>query len=267
MVIGDDNPLKRIARPWVSWGLMAVMIAVFACELADPTVIDRFLFDPAALRQAPFAPATLTSLLSHALLHAGWLHLGGNLLMLFVFGDNIEDAFGHARFLVVCALSAISGALLQALSGTPALVGASGGIAGLMGAYLLIFPRAKFYVLAFGRLPVLVPASWFVGFWIASNLAAAAIDPRSDAGVAWFAHIGGFAMGMLLAVVARPADVALFQPAAPAAAEGWSWFRRIAYDFTPTAAVAGVAATPDEKPAAFGKAVVLILVLLSLALF
>ena len=146
------------------------------------------------------------------------------------------------------------------------LAGASGGVAGLMGAYLLIWPRAKLYMLALGRVPVLVPASWFVGFWIATNLGAAALDPRQQSGVAWFAHIGGFAMGIALVLMIRPADVALFQPAAPAGAEGWSWFRRIAWDFAPTPAAHGAERTPDERSAAWGKAALLVFLLLSLAL-
>ena len=265
MLIGDDNPRRRIARPWACWGLAAALVGAFAAQLGGPELERLLLFDPALLRARPTDPAVLLTLLGHAFLHGGLLHLAGNLVALLVFGDNIEDAFGPLRFLVIFAACALAGALLHAAIDTVPLAGASGGIAGLMGAYLLIWPRAKLYLLAFGRLPVLVPASWFVGFWIAMNIVSAALDPLGEEGVAWFAHIGGFAMGMVLALTLRPADVALFQPAAPATAQGWSWFRRLAWDFAPAPAT-GTQGTPDEKPAAFGKAVLFVVLLLSLAL-
>lgn len=265
MLIGDDNPLRRIGRPWATWALAAALVVGFVAQSNAP-VVDALLFDPVALSLHPADPAVLATLLGHAFLHAGLMHLVGNVIALLVFGDNVEDAFGRLRFLFVFAVSAIAGALLHAAVDPVPLAGASGGIAGLMGAYLLVWPRAKLHVLAFGRLPVLVPASWFVGFWIATNIGSAALDPRGEQGIAWFAHIGGFAMGLAFALLLRPADVPLFQPAAPAASPGWSWFRRIAYDFAPTPPQAGTEGTPDEKPAAFGKAVLFILLLLSLAL-
>ena len=115
----------------------------------------------------------MASLVTYAFLHGSWMHLGGNMLFLWVFGDNVEDALGHGRFLVfylLCAAAAGYGhALTEPVSIAP-LIGASGAVAGVIGAYLVLHPKVRVWVLAFGRLPLRLPAAWVLSAWIAFQL-------------------------------------------------------------------------------------------------
>jgi membrane associated rhomboid family serine protease len=159
----------------------------------------------------PWLPDWAT-LFTYAFLHADWLHLLTNMLFLWVFGDNIEDAMGHVRFLVfymACAVIAALAHLAFNWTGNGPLVGASGAVAGVMGAYILLFPHARVFVLAriVIPIPLPVPAFWMLGFWVATQLFYVAIG--SDEPVAWWAHIGGFITGILLAVVMRRRGVML----------------------------------------------------------
>ncbi len=275
MILGDDNPLRRIRRPWVTLAVMAACILVYLLQLSGKGGAESVAFTlvPIGLRAEPFAPQVLEGLFGHMFLHLSLLHIGGNLLALFVFGDNVEDAFGHFRFAafyVLCGLAGgITHALLTADPEVP-LVGASGAIAGVMAAYLMLYPRAKLFVLAFGRWPTLVPASWFVATWIGFNLLRAVTSPHAE--VAWWAHVGGFAMGLLLVAVARPHGVALFQPAMASEAPRWPWYRRVAFDFAPEpkprdpGQPVSAAEADDGRFAAIGKAA-LFIVLAALSAF
>ncbi len=237
MLLADDLPLARIRTAWVTWGLMAACVLGYILQQGSAPLEDALALWPKDLLADPKDPHQLLRLLGYMFLHGGWLHLGGNLLVLFVFGDNVEDALGHLRFLLLYLLAGVAGGALHVLLGpdpeTP-LVGASGAIAGVMAAYLLMYPRAKLFVLAFARLPVLLPASWFVAAWFGVNLLEAARGGHGgDHDVAWWAHIGGFVTGLALVLPLRQPGVALFQPALASPSPRLGWLRRVSFDFAP----------------------------------
>ncbi|MCR6637040.1 rhomboid family intramembrane serine protease [Devosia sp.] len=160
----------------------------------------------------PWLPDWAT-LVTYAFLHADWLHLLSNMLFLWVFGDNIEDAMGHLRFLVfylACAVLAALAHLAFNLDGNGPLIGASGAVAGVMGAYILLFPHARVFVLAriVIPIPLPVPAFWMLGFWVLTQLFYLVIGSQES--VAWWAHIGGFVAGVILAALMRRRDVMLW---------------------------------------------------------
>lgn len=228
MLILDDNRLTRIRRPWVTWGLMAGAVLCFILQLGPggEALEEALAFHVHRFRAAPFDPAAWPGLLGHVLLHGDWLHLAGNLLVLFAFGDNVEDALGHVRYVLLLALSAIAAAIAYAfLDAAPAewLIGASGAIAGVLAAYLLLWPMARTMFLALKVVPVLVPAFWLVGFWLVLDIIGAAfIRPgKEEAAIAWWAHLGGFAAGVLLILTIRPPGVPLLQPPAPSDSPFW----------------------------------------------
>jgi membrane associated rhomboid family serine protease len=155
-------------------------------------------------------PAPLFTIFSSMFLHAGFLHVGGNMLYLWIFGKNVEDTLGHTRFTLFYLLSGVAAALTQVLaspaSGVP-MIGASGAVSGVLGAYLILFPQSRVLTLVifgfFWRL-VNIPAVVVLGFWIVLQILNG-LGSFGDAGsVAWFAHIGGFFAGMLLLIVMRP---------------------------------------------------------------
>ncbi len=152
------------------------------------------------------------NLFTYAFLHADWLHLLSNMLFLWVFGDNVEDALGHFKYLVfylACAALAALAHLAFNLDGNGPLIGASGAVAGVMGAYVLLYPHARVFVLAriVWLIPLPVPAFWMLGFWIASQFFYVLVG--SEEPVAWWAHIGGFLAGLLLAALLRRRGVVL----------------------------------------------------------
>jgi membrane associated rhomboid family serine protease len=152
------------------------------------------------------------NLFTYAFLHADWLHLLSNMLFLWVFGDNVEDALGHFKYLVfylACAALAALAHLSFNLNGNGPLIGASGAVAGVMGAYVLLYPHARVFVLAriVWLIPLPVPAFWMLGFWIASQFFYVLVG--SEEPVAWWAHIGGFLAGLLLAALLRRRGVVL----------------------------------------------------------
>lgn len=271
MLLGDDLALRRIGRAWATLALIGACLLGWAAQLAQDGALLQYALVPALLHAGPTEPAVLLSLLSYQFLHGGWLHLAGNLLMLFIFGDNVEDALHPWRFLLLYLVAGVAGGLLHALMAPASfnpLVGASGAIAGVMAAYLLLYPRAKLLVLAFNRWPALVPASWFVGAWFGVNLLQGMTGGPGDH-VAWWAHIGGFLAGLAMLLVLRPPGVALFQPVLASPAPALGWLQRVAFDFAPEALprhgpAAADTAPRDTRLAAFGKALLfLLLVFLS----
>ena len=145
------------------------------------------------------------TLVTYMFFHAGWMHLIGNMLFLWVFADNVEDAMGHVRFLLFFLVCGIAAGLVHAVmsGGSPQpLVGASGAVAGVLGAYLVLYPRARVWVLILFRIPLRIPAYWALGGWIALQFFEvwAADD---DSNIAWWAHIGGFGAGVLLVFLLR----------------------------------------------------------------
>jgi membrane associated rhomboid family serine protease len=168
--------------------------------------LEKWSFVPSRFVAHPAAdfPTLFTSMF----MHAGWLHLGGNMLYLWIFGDNVEDRFGHAKFLVfylLCGLAATFAQLAFSLGSHVPNLGASGAIAGVLGAYILLFPQGSVRVLQGSRV-VQVPALIVIGLWIALQLFSGIGSVASSAqtgGVAYLAHIGGFFVGMLLTPVFR----------------------------------------------------------------
>jgi len=219
----DNNPFAFKSPPYVSWGLIAVNVAVFlymfsidaSGEGAKAAVVLSFAFTPAEIGRhnvalPVFVPWELT-LVSYAFLHASWLHVIGNMAFLWVFGDDVEEALGHLRFFVFYLLCAVAGALAYWLSAPTSdlpLVGASGAIAGVVGAYLLLHPCRKIWVLAFMRIPLKLAAEWVIGAWMVLQFVNVFVV--SDKEVAWWTHIGGFVAGVLLVVVMRRPGVKLF---------------------------------------------------------
>ena len=220
----DDNPVR--ITPYVNWLLIAVCVGVFAGGFVlgnrGDALVAMLGFAPATLTHPAQAralgagyPAALT-IFTSMFLHGGLLHLGGNMLYLWVFGNNIEDAMGHGRYLLFYLACGVAAALTMAFVSPYSLipmVGASGAISGVLGAYVLLYPRAKVRVIVpLGILfyPFRVGAIWVVGFWFALQLFNAVMSDATQPGVAWWAHVGGFVVGLALTPVLKSGEVALF---------------------------------------------------------
>ena len=209
----DDTP--RFTTPFVTYFLLALNIAVFLFELAlDETGRTAFFYQfgivpvhvTGALSSAAIGSAFFP-LLTSMFLHAGWLHLIANMWVLWIFGDNIEDYFGHFRFLLFYVGAGLAAGLVHIafnLGSTVPSVGASGAIAGVMGAYFLLYPNARvltlvpFFVVFFTWLPAwLVLGYWFVVQFLSGTAGQLSTSTRATGGVAFWAHVGGFAAGAL----------------------------------------------------------------------
>ena len=215
----DDNPLRVIRFQYVTGAIIIINIAVFlmtgafTSEESLAMLASGYGIVPAELTHAisplPGAnpiPEPLT-LITYQFLHAGWMHLISNMLFLWVFADNIEDAFGHPAFLFFYLVSGIAGGLLHAVmepSSPAPLIGASGAVSGVLAAYLLLYPRARVWILLFLRIPIRLPAIWVLGGWAVLQLISMAIttsDKTID--IAWWAHIGGFSAGLAMTILMR----------------------------------------------------------------
>ena len=199
--IGDDNSGRR-TFPVVTYGLIALNVLFFLVELSGGEgFIQQWSVVPRRLLANPATdfPTIFTSMF----MHAGWLHLLGNMLYLWIFGDNVEDAFGHAKFLVFYVLCGIAATFAQVLvtanSNVPNL-GASGAIAGVLASYLVMFPKGQVRVMM-GRGIIPMPALVVIGLWIVLQLVSGigSISQSAETGgVAYLAHIGGFIAGFVL---------------------------------------------------------------------
>ena len=220
----DRNPVRHVSFPYFTYALIAANVLVFLVQLGHGEGYDFDLFaityaavpsyflNPEAPDRLAGLPDGLT-LLSYAFLHADWLHLGSNMLFLWVFGDNIEDALGHTKFLLFyLACAALSALAFIAFSGAGNswLIGASGAVAGVMGAYIVLYPHARVYVLfrIIIPIPLPVPALWMLGVWIGMQVFYLVIGDQSP--VAWWAHLGGIVAGAVLCIPLRRREVALF---------------------------------------------------------
>lgn len=219
----DDNPLRRIRFGWWTAAVIAACVLVFLYQMALPErEAMRFVFAYGAIPSVVFGlqelppgvarvPANL-ELVTSMFLHGSFMHLLGNMLFLWVLGDNVEDALGHARFVVFYLLSGVAAALSQLVvepaSSIP-MIGASGAISGVIGAYLVLHPHATVRTLVFNAI-VALPAFVVLGLWILFQLASVALTEPGQGGVAWWAHIGGFFAGAILIVPMRQRGVQLF---------------------------------------------------------
>ncbi len=229
----DANRLRYVQRQYVTLGIIALnvvawlLISSYTMESAQatilglgyiPSVAHDLAILPPELELVP-VPATYVT---YAFLHRDLLHLGGNMLFLWVFGDNVEDALGHLRYLVFYIACAVAAAAFHGLvlpdSQVP-LIGASGAVAGIIAAYLILHPRVKLWVLAFARIPLRVPAFAALAFWIGSQFFMFFLDSGDQ--VSWAAHVGGILAGTVLVVLLRRPGVPLFDRriVTPAAAE------------------------------------------------
>lgn len=223
--IADANPLEHVRHAYVTWALLALNLFVFlalqhgafgavseAGTLAFgtiPAVVtgEAVLPEGYARMPAPF------SLVTYMFLHGGWLHLIGNMAFLFVFGDNVEDALGHARFLAFYLLCGVAAATVHVVADPASeapLVGASGAVAGVIAAYLVLHPNIRLWALVLMKIPLRVPAYWAIGAWF--MLQVWQILASDDHDTAWWAHVGGFLAGALLVTVMRRPGVALLDP-------------------------------------------------------
>ena len=207
--IGDENEHTGLA--FVTIALIVLNVVAFLNEINRPEeAVQAFIFAwgvvpreyAAGVDLPPLIPYPYWStMITSMFLHGGWGHLGGNMLFLWIFGDNIEHRLGHLRFVVfyfVCGLAAsIAHIVFNSGSAVPA-VGASGAISGVLGGYLLMFPRNRVYVMTWGGV-VGVPALFMLGLWIVMQFISGMTADVRGGGVAYMAHIGGFVAGLVLA--------------------------------------------------------------------
>src|SRR5690349_11535685 len=200
--IGDDDSAER-SVPIVTYALIALNVLFFFVELSGgEPFIERWSVVPRRLTQNP--GADFITVFTSMFMHGGWLHLGGNMLFLWIFGNNVEDLLGRLRYLLLYLGSGVAAALVQALSSPQShvpMLGASGAVAGMLGAYLMTYPRANVHCLVWIVIffwIVTVPAWILLGLWFAMQLLSGlAVGPNSP-GVAFWAHVGGFGTGILL---------------------------------------------------------------------
>jgi len=213
--ISDELPSRRI--PAVTWALIAANVVIFLFQLTLGSRVDQLYMAlgtvPAYITDPFNHPLAFVTLFTSMFLHGGWAHLFGNMLYLWIFGDNVEDIFGHAGYLLFyLAAGAIAGLAQVAVAPSSMVpgIGASGAIAGVLGVYLVLFPRAPvrvlipaFYFWRIARLPALI----VLGFWFVLQLFNGALSLGAGnfatGGVAWFAHLGGFVAGLAGGLLSR----------------------------------------------------------------
>jgi membrane associated rhomboid family serine protease len=219
MPLKDDTPLHVIRFQYVTLFIILLNVGLFiitgplAGEQALTIIENGFgvvpiqLLDLAQVSNPDFNPvAEPLTLLTYMFLHGGWLHLIGNMAFLWVFADNVEDAFGpilFAVFFLVCGVAAAGVHVLLNQNSHAPLVGASGAVSGVMAAYLLLFPKARVWILLLMRVPVPVPAWVALGGWIAWQGVSLFMPQQPGDTVAFWAHIGGFAAGLLITAILR----------------------------------------------------------------
>lgn len=210
----DDNPAHR--TPWVTGTLIGLCVLgqlwqwslgreeerlVLQLGLIPAVLTGHAILDPAIALVPPWM-----TLVTSMFLHGGLAHLGGNMLYLWIFGNNIEDRLGHARFLLfylLCGLAAAAAQVAPQPASEIPMIGASGAISGVLGAYLLLYPHARIHVFIPVSLMFLhtIPAVWVLGFWFVMQVLGALLADTSTGGVAWWAHVGGFVAGLALVPV------------------------------------------------------------------
>ena len=224
----DDNPSAIV--PLVSWVLIGACVLAFLWQISlggrdgqiavfALGVIPAVLFEGARLPPEVVMVPPVATVFTSMFLHGGWMHLIGNMLYLWIFGDNVEDSMGHGRFACFYLLCGVAAVLAQSLPDTRSqvpMIGASGAISGVLGAYLLLYPHARVLVLiplGFFTQIVRLPAGLVLGLWFALQLVNSLATPPGGGGVAFGAHIGGFVAGLALIPFFKRRDVRLLRPA------------------------------------------------------
>ncbi len=222
----DDNPTTT--APLLTLALIVANVLIFFWQLSLGPQLEHYIYAlgaiPAVLLGNLRLPADIALIppwmtaFSSMFLHGGWMHLLGNMLYLWIFGNNVEDAMGHRRFLLfyfVCGIAALlTHAYLDINSQVP-MVGASGAISGVLGAYLLLYPHARVLVaipLGIFIHTTRLAAGWVLGFWFVLQIISSLVATSQTGGVAWGAHVGGFVAGMVLVPLFKKRDVKLFAP-------------------------------------------------------
>jgi len=232
--IGDEDT-GRPGIPYVNLAIIAINVLVFLYQLVDPNFTNGYAAVPAEITtgkdivgqfpvvtpdgmividEAPGPMPIWLTLLTSIFMHGGWLHIGGNMLFLFIFGDNIEKAYGHVKYVVFYLICGIIASLAHVLSQPDSIIpslGASGAISGVMAAYLVLFPTNRVEVLlTLGVIllrPIMVPAVVMIGVWallqFVNGLGAIAVTDQTS-GVAYWAHIGGFIAGAVITLLSKP---------------------------------------------------------------
>jgi membrane associated rhomboid family serine protease len=210
----DFNPRRTV--PYVTFLLIGVNIFVFLWELKFTPeelslIFSKLSVVPAKISTAPFSSDSLTAILRSMFFHGGWFHLFGNMLFLYLFGDNVEDRFGHLFYLLLYLFSGYTAVYAQTMVSPDSIipmVGASGAVSGILGSYLILFPGVQVRGIipsGFFFFNVQWPAWVFIGFWfllqVFSGLGVMAAGATDSAGVAFFAHIGGFIVGVLATII------------------------------------------------------------------
>lgn len=223
----DDNPTST--RPLLTVTLIAVNILVFAYQLslgprAGQMLVYQFGAIPSVIMGSKVLPANLSlippvfSLFTSMFLHGGLMHIAGNMLYLWIFGNNIEDAMGRLRFITFYLTAGLAASMAHLLSDPDSAIpaiGASGAISGVLGAYLLLYPRARVLTLIplgfFVRI-LYIPAGLVLGLWFLFQVLSSSMSGGQAGGVAWWAHIGGFVAGMAFVGVFKKRRVRFFNP-------------------------------------------------------
>ena len=202
--ICDDNSARR-SVPLVTYALIVINVLIFLVELSGgDAFIQKWAFVPSRFLANP--GGDFLTIFTSMFMHAGWVHLGGNMLYLWIFGDNVEDRFGHLKFIIfylLCGIAAMFAQLAFSAGSNVPNLGASGAIAGVLGAYIVMFPKGKVNVLM-GRGVIPMPALVVIGLWIVLQLFSgigSISDTAQTGGVAYMAHIGGFLAGLALTFV------------------------------------------------------------------
>lgn len=219
----DENHRGRGTKPWAMWGVFAANVLIFVCLMLLPTGLAEAAFVnfgvvPAVLTRAldvsnfAFSISPVATPLTYTFLHSSWLHLTANMIVLWVFGDDVEAAMGHVKFAIFYLLCGAAGAIVHVVSnpGSMAiLIGASGAIGGVIAAYLMLRPWAHVIVLLFGLMTVRVHAFWLLGAWITWQ--AFNLIWSTDGSTSHWTHAGGLLAGAALVLVFRKPGTKLFQ--------------------------------------------------------
>jgi membrane associated rhomboid family serine protease len=204
MPIGDDNTMRKTV-PVVTYALILLNVLVYFFEvMGGEAFIMKWAFVPSRFLANPIAE--IPTLFTSMFMHGGLGHLGGNMLYLWIFGDNVEDRFGKLKYLIfyiVCGMAATFSQLFFSAASQLPNVGASGAIAGILGAYILMWPQGKVNILV-GQSVTQMPALIVIGFWFLLQFMSgvgSAASTTEEGGVAYFSHIGGFVAGLIIAFI------------------------------------------------------------------